>query len=115
MAQAFHYYTQMAPTSYMINVTIDDTVLHRTLKAKEYRFIPVYLDLVTRAIYKQEELRIAVKNGVVGHYKTLTPAYPQFHEDDKTTSLLWTEYDEYLKTFEVAALMLSSEYRPKFP
>lgn len=99
MAQAFYYYTQMAPTSYTVNVAMDVTILRHTLKEKGYKFFPAYLYLVTRAITKQEELRVAVKDGVLGHWKSLTPAFPQFHEDDKTTSLLWTEYDPDFKTF----------------
>ena len=99
MAQAFHYYTEMAPTTYTINVMMDVTALRSTLKAKGYKFFPAYIYLVTRAINKQDELRVAIKDGVLGHWETLTPAYPQFHEDDKTTSLLWTEYDECFQTF----------------
>lgn len=99
MAQAFHYYTQMAPTSYTVTVMMDVTILRRTLKEKEYKFFPAYLYLVTRAINKQEELRVAVKDGILGHWQTLTPAYPQFHDDDKTTSLLWTEYDDLFQKF----------------
>lgn len=99
MAQAFHYYTQMAPTTYTVNVTMDVTVLRKTLKSKGYKFFPAYLYLVTRAISKQQELRIAVNDGILGCWDNLTPAYPQFHKDDKTTSLLWTEYDEHFDAF----------------
>ncbi|MEG2687184.1 MAG: CatA-like O-acetyltransferase [Christensenellaceae bacterium] len=99
MAQAFHYYTQMAPTTYTVNVMMDVTVLRATLKEKGYKFFPAYLYLVTKAIAKQQELRMAVKEGVLGYWETLTPAYPQFHEDDKTTSLLWTEYDDNFQAF----------------
>ena len=99
MAQAFYYYTQMAPTTYTINVMMDVTTLRSTLKKKGYKFFPAYLYLVTRAIEKQQELRMAVKDGVLGYWETLTPAYPQFHNDDKTTSLLWTEYDNCFQSF----------------
>lgn len=99
MAQAFHYYTQIAPTSYTIDVSLDVSILRKTLKSKGYKFFPAYLYLVTRAINKQEELRVAVRDGVLGHWQTLTPAYPQFHEDDKTTSLLWTEYNDCFQSF----------------
>jgi chloramphenicol O-acetyltransferase type A len=99
MAQSFYYYTQMAPTTYTVNVTIDVTILRKTLKSKGYKFFPAYLYLVTKAISKQQELRIALQDGVLGYWDYLTPAYPQFHEDDKTTSLLWTEYDEHFETF----------------
>ncbi len=99
MAQAFYYYTQMAPTTYTINVMMDVTTLRSTLKKKGYKFFPAYLYLVTRAIEKQQELRMAVKDGELGYWETLTPAYPQFHKDDKTTSLLWTEYDDCFQSF----------------
>lgn len=99
MAQAFHYYTQMAPTSYTINVNMDVTILRKELKTNGYRFFPAYLYLVSRAIKKQPEFRVAIKDGVLGHWDYLTPAYPQFHEDDKTTSLLWTEYSDDFKEF----------------
>ena len=99
MSQSFYYYTQMAPTSYTINVKIDVTILRKKLKENGYKFFPAYLYLVTRAINKQEELRVGLKDGILGHWKTLTPAYPQFHEDNKTTSLLWTEYKEEFKEF----------------
>lgn len=99
MSQAFHYYTQMAPTSYTVNVMMDVTILRKTLKAQGYKFFPAYLYLVTRALSKQEELRVVVKDGVLGHWKNLTPAYPMFHDDDKTTSLLWTEYNDCFRTF----------------
>lgn len=75
MAQTFYYYTQMAPTTYTVNVMMDVTTLRATLKKKEYKFFPAYLYLVTRAIEKQQELRIAVKDGVLGYWETLTPAY----------------------------------------
>jgi chloramphenicol O-acetyltransferase type A len=99
MAQAFHYYTQMAPTSYSVNVNMDITILRKELKSKGYKFFPAYLYLVSRAIKKQQELRIAVKDNILGYWDCLTPAYPQFHEDDKTTSLLWTEYDDSFSEF----------------
>ena len=50
MTQTFHYYTQMAPTTYTINVTMDVTVLRNTLKEKGYKFFPAYIYLVTRAV-----------------------------------------------------------------
>jgi chloramphenicol O-acetyltransferase type A len=99
MAQAFHYYTNMAPTTYTVNVTMDVTILRKTMKSKGYKFFPAYLYLVTRAIGKQQELRIAAQDGVLGYWDNLTPCYPQFHEDDKTTSLLWTEYDDCFEVF----------------
>lgn len=99
MAQQFYYYTEMAPTTYTVNVTLDVTVLRKTLKANSIKFFPAYLYLVTKAISKQQELRMSVQDGVLGYWDYLTPSYPQFHDDDKTTSLLWTEYDDSFQSF----------------
>lgn len=99
MAQAFHYYTQMAPTSYTVNVNMDVSFLRKELKTKGIKFFPAYLYLVTRVITRQQELRVAVKDGILGYWDCLTPAYPQFHEDNKTTSLLWTEYNDNFPEF----------------
>lgn len=104
MAQAFHYYTQMAPTSYTVNVTMNVTNMRQALKAQGYKFFPAYLYLVTQVINEIEHLRVGNQDGVLGHYNTLTPAYPQFHEDDKTTSLLWTEYQDHFPTFHARYL-----------
>lgn len=99
MAETFYYYTQIAPTTYTVNVTMDVTRLRRTLKSGGYKFFPAYLYLITRAVCKQQQFRIGVQNGVVGFWDKLTPTYPQFHDDDKTTSLLWTEYDDSFQAF----------------
>ncbi|SJZ75502.1 CatA-like O-acetyltransferase [Anaerorhabdus furcosa] len=98
-SQQFYYYTEMAPTTYSVNVTLDVTILRKTCKDNHIKFFPTYLYLVTRAIGKQQELRMCIHNGVLGYWDNLTPTYPQFHDDDKTTSLLWTEYDDSFQAF----------------
>ena len=98
-AQEFWYYTQAAPTTYSVTVPLDVTILRRTLKQRDVRFFPAYLWLVTRAVREVPELRVAVREGVLGHWRELTPTYPQFHPDDGSTSLLWTEFDPDFSVF----------------
>lgn len=98
-AQVFYYYTHMAPTTYTVNVSMDVSVLRKALKEKGLKFFPAYLYLVTKAISKQPDLRVSKQEEVLGRWDVLTPAYPQFHDDDKTTSLLWTEYCDDFSTF----------------
>lgn len=98
-AEAFHYYTQIAPTTYSVNVSMDVSVVRRALKEKGYKFFPAYVYLVTRAICKQQALRTAVHEGVLGFWDSLTPAYPQLNNNTKTTSLLWTAYNTDFPSF----------------
>jgi chloramphenicol O-acetyltransferase type A len=109
-AQTFYYYTQMAPTTYSVNVTMDVTILRKTLKSKGYKFFPAYLYLVTKAVSRQKEFCISMRDDILGYWDSLTPAYPQHHEDDKTTSLLWTEYDECFDHFYKSYLEDTKQY-----
>lgn len=48
---------------------------------------------------KQIEFKVAVRDDVLGYWDTLTPLYAVFHEDDKTISFMWTEYDDCFSVF----------------
>ena len=97
--QMFWYFSQMAPTGYSLTVVVDVTGLRAALKEKGLKFFPTYLWLVTKCLNEQTEFKVAQKDGVLGYYDTLTPLYASFHEDDKTFSLMWTEFDRDLTVF----------------
>lgn len=97
--QMFCYFSQMAPTSYSLTVELDVTELMEGLKERKRKFFPTYLWLVTKCVNKQIEFKVAYKEEKLGYYDTLTPLYATFHEDDKTFSFMWTEYDEDYEVF----------------
>lgn len=98
-AQTYNYFTEMVTTTtYSITITLDVTILRGILKGKKIKFFPTYLYLITRAIGKQKEFRMALQDGVLGCWDNLTPYYPVLH-DDKTISFIWTEYDDKFSTF----------------
>lgn len=102
--QMFYYFSQMAPTGYSLTVNLDVTKLRQTLKAAGKKFFPAYLWLVTRNLNRQTEFKVAIRDGVLGSYDTLTPLYASFHEDDKTFSLMWTAFDPSFDAFYQAYL-----------
>lgn len=97
--QMFYYFSKMAPTGYSLTVNMDVTRLRRTLKAAGLKFFPAYLWLVTKNLNRQVELKVTEQNGALGYFDVLTPLYASFHEDDKTFSLMWTEYQESFPAF----------------
>lgn len=97
--EIFWYFSQMAATGYSLTVDVDITLLHSTLKKEGIPFYPAYLWLVTKAVNQQTEFKTAVKDGHLGYYSHLTPMYAVFHDDDKTFSLMWTEYSDDFKVF----------------
>ena len=102
--EQFYYFSKKVPTGYSLTVEVDVTKLLQTLKSAGFKFFPAYLWLVTRNLNKQPEFKIAEKDGQIGRYETLTPLYAAFHEDDKTFSLLWTDYEDDFRRFHQAYL-----------
>ena len=98
-AQMFYYFTQMAPTGYTVNVTVDVTAMRAALKEAGKKFFPAYLYLVTRTLNAQPEFKMAYLEDRLGYWDTLTPLYAAFHEDDKTISFLWTPCDDDFSVF----------------
>ncbi|MGN0642863.1 MAG: CatA-like O-acetyltransferase [Huintestinicola sp.] len=97
--QVFTYFSQMAPTGYSLTVSLDITNMRKALKAVGMKFYPAYLWLVTKTLNRQTEFKIAQKDGQTGYYDVLTPFYAIFHEDDKTFSMMWTEYSDSFAEF----------------
>lgn len=99
-AQTYNYFTEIVSTLiYSINVTMDVTILRNTLKREELRFFPTYLYLITKTIKRQKEFLMTIQDGMLGYWDCRTPLYPILHEDDKTITFLWTEYDEKFEVF----------------
>lgn len=97
--QMFWYFTKMAPTGYSLTVDMNVTKLKECLKNHGYKFFPAYLWLVTKNLNEQLEFKLAEQNGVLGYFDTLTPLYAAFHDDDKTISFMWTEYNDNFPEF----------------
>jgi len=98
-SQMFYYFSKMAPTGYSLTVDVDVTGLFRKIKERNRKFFPTYLWLVTKCMNMQREFKIAYENEKLGYYDVLTPLYASFHDDDKTFSLMWTEYDDDYEVF----------------
>lgn len=97
--QYFYYFTKMLPTGYSISIEADITNTYEMIKKQNRKFFPAYLYLASKLIAEQNEFRIAYLDGKLGYYEVLHPSYACFHQDDKTMSSMWTEYDSDFDTF----------------
>lgn len=97
--QYFYYFTKMMPTGYSISVEVDITNTYHMVKTQNKKFFPAYLYVASKLIHEQPEFRISDADGKLGYYEVLHPSYAYFHEDDKTMSNMWTEYNESFEVF----------------
>lgn len=102
--EVFYYFSKIAPTGYSLTVDWDVTALRARAKAAGVKFFPAYLWLVTTALNRQPEFKLAERDGRLGYYDTLTPLYAAFHGDTHTFSLMWTPYDADFRAFHAAYL-----------
>lgn len=110
-AQTYHFFTEVVkPQSYTVNIGLDVTTLRKILKEKNIKFFPACLYLVSRAIEKQQEFRLALKEDLLGYWEYLSPQYPVFHEDDKTITFLWTAYHQDFSVFYKEYLKDTRQY-----
>ena len=97
--QYFYYFTKMLPTGFSISVEADITNTYNMMKKQNKKFFPAYLYLASKLIAEQQEFRISKLNEQLGYYEVLHPSYACFHQDDKTMSNMWTEYDPNFEVF----------------
>ncbi|MGM0216660.1 CatA-like O-acetyltransferase [Enterococcus sp. AZ109] len=109
-AESFYYYSQIAPTSYSITVKLNVTKLKDCVQQRGLKFFPAYLYAVSRVVSQIKELKMAVRDGTLGYWDYLNPVYPQFHPEDQTVSLLWTEYSSNLSEFYQRYLSDTEEF-----
>lgn len=95
----FYYFTKMLPTGYSISVEIDITNTYNIIKKANKKFFPAYLYVASKLISEQQEFKIATLDNQIGYYEVLHPSYACFHEDDKTMSNMWTEYNDDFEIF----------------
>ncbi|UYO62600.1 chloramphenicol acetyltransferase [Acetobacterium wieringae] len=95
----FYYFTEMLPTGFSMSVEIDMTEAYHLIKKAGKKFFPAYLYLTAKLITEQPEFRVAKTADQLGYYEVLHPSYACFHEDDKTMSNMWTEYDPDFEVF----------------
>ena len=109
--EIFYYFSHTAPTTYSVTSNLDITRMMKVLRDHDLKFFPSFLWLSTAIINRHQEFRIGIKEEKVGYYDILTPFYPTFHDDDKTISMLWTEYSPSLSEFHEAYLEKNAIWR----
>lgn len=103
-----HYYNDVK-CSYNITADIEITELLREVKERRLKLYPVLIYILAKVVNSHSELRMNMdKDGKLGYWEYLNPAYTIFHRESESFSELWTDYFEsfndfycsYLKDFE---------------
>ncbi len=110
--ELYNHYINDVRCSYSIVVNVDITSI------KGQKLYPVMIWLLTETVNKIPEFRTALTDEGLGIYDKMNPAYTVFNKENKTFSVIWTEfnsdYQEFLKSYEAdKAQFSSSNFAPK--
>lgn len=96
----YRYYQTLVRTGYTLTAELDITRLLKEVRRRGLRFYPVMLYVVSTAVNRQQELRMARdKEGRLGYWDVCHPSYTIFHADDHTFSDIWTAYSPDFSRF----------------
>jgi chloramphenicol O-acetyltransferase type A len=110
--QHYDYYIHTVKAKYNVNVNLDITELLATVKQSKLRFYPTFIYVISKAINQNKEFRMAVDHkGRLGYWDYSNPSYTIFHDDDKTFSDIWTEYNDDFSVFYQQAVADLEKYK----
>lgn len=96
----FEYYHTQIKCKYNINANIDVTELLRFKCEHALKFFPTMLYVIMRAVNENREFRMAFNDkGELGYWDHLVPSYTLFHDESKTFTDIWSEYDPCFAVF----------------
>ena len=94
----YNFYRQIQ-CNFSLTTDIDVTNVVALYKRNNYKFYPVMIYLLTKAVNSSSAFKMAMKEGELIEWDEVVPTYTIFNPDTETFSSLWTEYDEDLHTF----------------
>lgn len=111
----FQYYTKgFVKSVNSMTVRIDVTHFLAEVKRRNLKFFPAFAALTGQVIASIPEMCTAVdENGTPGYYSYLNPNFTIFHEDDKTFSDVWSEYDADFDAFYQNLVADAAQYQDK--
>lgn len=108
----FDYYYYTIKTKYNLSVNLDISRLLERKDEYQFKFFPTMMYVIMRAINQNPDFRISFNaDGVLGIWNYVNPAYTIFHEDDKTFSDIWSEYNEDFNVFHSNVIIDMQTYK----
>lgn len=97
-----HYeaYMYNVPCTYSITVQLNITNFYKSVKSKNIKFYASVIYLISKVVNRYIEFKMSLNdNKELGYYDIVYPSYTIFHNDTKTFSSIYTEYDENFDLF----------------
>ena len=96
----FDYYVETIRCRYDLTANLTITRQLGRVKALGLRFYPTLIYIAARAVNANRDFRMGFDaDGALGFWDFVNPSYTIFHDDDKTFSDIWSDYEEAFPAF----------------
>lgn len=107
----FAYYRRQIRCGYSLTVRMDVTKLAAFAKTQHLHFFPCFLYAASRTVNQMDEMKMMLTpEGGVGIWEVSHPNFTIFHEDDKTFSDVWMQYQPDFSAFYQEYLDVMRKY-----
>ncbi len=96
----FEVFQSFAECTFNQTVQLDITALLKHIKEVGWKFYPTMIFLLSKAVNRHTEFRMAIKNNELVIWNEIHPSYTIFHNKTETFSQLWSHYDGNIHHFQ---------------
>ncbi|MDM1362407.1 CatA-like O-acetyltransferase [Myroides marinus] len=95
----FYHFKDQLRCGFSLTTKIDISQVIPFIKEHGYKFYPTIIYLISKAVNKQQEFKLAMKDNELIEWDTVNPAYTIMHTETETFSELCSMYTDNLKDF----------------
>ncbi|MDM1503527.1 type A chloramphenicol O-acetyltransferase [Myroides marinus] len=95
----FYHFKDQLRCGFSLTTKIDISQVIPFIKEHGYKFYPTIIYLISKAVNKHQEFKLAMKDNELIEWDTVNPAYTIMHTETETFSELCSMYTDNLKDF----------------
>ncbi|MBB1137910.1 type A chloramphenicol O-acetyltransferase [Myroides sp. WP-1] len=95
----FYHFKDQLRCGFSLTTKIDISQVISFIKARDYKFYPTIIYLITQAVNKHDEFKFAMKEGELIQWDIVHPAYTVMHPETETFSELCSMYTGDFQAF----------------
>ena len=107
----FDYYYSQIKCKYNLSANIEITNLVKRQRERNMKFFPTMLYAIIRAVNQNKEFRMSFNEiGELGYWDKVVPCYTLFHDENKTFTDIWSEYNDDFDIFYKTVIQDMKQY-----
>lgn len=110
----FYHFKDQLRCGFSLTTKIDISQVIPFIKEHEYKFYPTIIYLISKAVNKHQEFKLAMKDNELIEWDIVNPAYTIMHTETETFSELCSMYTDNLKDFLKEYDLIQEKYKGNY-